>query len=147
MNNLDVEKLVEITPHYINRVENSQMIKLPERMKIHHFIFVIALSAIETQLSTYFILPILGIFISHLAVIKDESNYRIISRCIDEEMELLKSVPGSNLTEEDRDIIFYDISAAVSETGFIYTRSVLLARSYILSFLVYFSTIGILSVI
>ena len=147
MNEIDIQRMAEVAPYYVNKVENSQLIKIPVNMKTHHFILVIALSIIETQLNTYGILSILGIFISHLAVIRSESNYRIVSRCIDEELDLLSSIPDSKLTKEDRDIIFNDISAAVSNTGFLYTRSVLLIRSYILSFLVYFSTIGILSVI
>lgn len=147
MNNINVEKLLEVAPYYVNKVECSQLIKIPPRMKTHHFILVVILSAFETQLNTYCILPILGIFISHLAVIKDESNGRVISRCIDEELDLLESIPDCTLTEEDKNIIFNDISAAVSDTGFIYTRSVLLTRSYVLGFLIYFSTLGILSII
>ena len=143
--NLNIDKLTNIFPHYLKRVDNSQLIKIPNNFKTHHFIWVVIISAFEVKLNTNFILPILGIFVSHLVVIKDEFNFRVLQKCVDEELELLESVPGSHMTEELRDIIFNDIKEHVSRTGFIYTRSVLLLRSYVLSFLIYFSSLGILS--
>jgi len=143
--NLNIDKLTNIFPHYLKRVDNSQLIKIPNNFKTHHFIWVVIISAFEVKLNTNFILPILGIFVSHLVVIKDEFNFRVLQKCVDEELELLESVPGSHTTEELRDIIFNDIKEHVSRTGFIYTRSVLLLRSYVLSFLIYFSSLGILS--
>jgi 6-pyruvoyl-tetrahydropterin synthase len=143
--NLNIDKLTNIFPHYLKRVDSSQLIKIPDNFKTHHFIWVVIISALEVKLNTNFILPILGIFVSHLVVIKDEFNFRVLQKCVDEELELLESVPGSHMTEELRDIIFNDIKEHVSRTGFIYTRSVLLLRSYVLSFLIYFSSLGILS--
>jgi len=141
----DIEKIVETTKYYQDKLNDSQLFNIPNHPKIHHYILLVAVSVLETRFNTYFVLPISAIFMTHLMVIRQEFNTRVLAQCVSEELEILHTNPDANLTNNEREIIFYDISGMVSDTGFKYTRSLLLIRSFILAFLIYYATIGLVS--
>ena len=140
----DVEKLIEAAEYYYSKTKEAQSIKVPDNVKIYHYATVIFFSIFETQFNTYLIFPFILIVISHFMVIKGECEERVLARCVSEELNRFEIDPKTCITNEDRENIFDSISEAVSDTGFGYTRTVLIAKSLILGFLVYYATIGIL---
>lgn len=142
--NTDIEKLVKTTEYYYNKLEEVQSIRIPANVRVHHYIIVVISSIFETHFNTYFIIPLVLITLAHFMVIKSEYEDRVITRCVSEELDILKINPETIVTNKDRDVIFNDISASVSDTGFIYTRISLIIKSLILGFLVHYATIGLL---
>lgn len=133
---MNTDKIVGAAKYYDNLFDELGGIQIPRYVKIHHYLGIIIFSILETQINTFFILPLVSMLFTHSLVIRAEYRNRIIERCIGEEMEI------DSLTNHDRDIIFYDCEAAVSATGFLYTRGVLLVRSLVLIFLIYYATLG-----
>jgi len=135
---MNTDKIVSAVKYYDNLFDEMGGIKIPRHVKIHHYLGIVIFSILETQINSFFIIPLMLMLFTHHLVIRAEYKSRIIERCIGEEFEI------ESLTNFDRDVIFYDCEAAVSETGFIYTRTVLLARSLVLIFLIYYATLGLM---
>lgn len=136
----NVEKLIESTEYYHSKIKEAQFIRIPNNVEIHHYIIVIFFSIFETQFNTHFILPFILITLSHFMVIRGVYEERVLTRCVSEELNYSKN----KVTKEDRENILDNISKAVLDTGFGYTRTILIVKSFILGFLVYYATIGII---
>ena len=135
---MDTMKMIKAMTYYDKLFDEESWIKIPRYVNVHHYLGIVITSIIETQANTFFILPLVLMLFTHYLVIQQECKTRIIDRCLSEEAEL------EPLTNFDRDVMFYDYKEAVLETGFIYTRTILLVRSLILIFLIYYATLGLL---
>ena len=133
---MNTDEIVSAAKYYDNLLDDLNRIQIPKYVRIHHYLGIIIFSVCETQVDSFFILPLISMLFTHHFIVKAEYRSRVIERCMEEEMNM------ESLTNHDRDIIFHDCENAVSATGFLYTRGVLLVRSLVLIFLIYYATLG-----
>lgn len=143
MTTAEIDQTVEMFKYYDNKLNKVYTIKPPRNVYFHHYICLILTTVFEVFNSTYFIIPILSIVITHELVIRKELISRVIARCVSLELDSLKRNDSLEIPNEEKEDIFKISFEETNETGFMYTRSALLIKSAVLLFLIYYATIGL----
>lgn len=139
----EAEQTVQIFISYDHKINKLFKIKPPKNVSFHHYICLTLTTISEAFYSTYFLIPILSVIITHALVIRTEFTARVLARCVSWELDSLETDNLIELPEEEKNEIFKISCEETNETGFMYTRTMLLVRSFVLIFLIYFATLGI----
>lgn len=134
----NTEQKIGIFNYYENKFNKTFILKAPNNMLTHHYMLIVFLSIFETYYTSNFIIPISIALFTQFLCIRSLYKTRVISKCIHLEMD-----NEDETTEEDRDDIFKICCEEMDSVGFLFTRSILVIKSCVLMFLVYYATIGL----
>ncbi len=134
----NTEQKIGIFNYYENKFNKTFILKAPNNILTHHYMLIVFLSIFETYYTSNFIIPISIALFTQFLCIRSLYKTRVISKCIHLEMD-----NGDKTSEEDRDDIFKICCEEMDSVGFLFTRSILVIKSCVLMFLVYYATIGL----
>jgi hypothetical protein len=134
----NAEQTVEIFSYYENRFNKTFILKAPSNILTQHYMLIVFLSIFETYYTSNFVIPILVALFTQFLCIRSLYKTRVIAKCIHLEMD-----NEDEISEEDKEDIFKICCEEMNSLGFLYTRSVLIIKSCVLMFLVYYATIGL----
>lgn len=137
----NTEKTIGIFNCYENKFNKTFILRAPSNILTHHYMLIVFLSIFETYYTSNFIIPISIALFTQFLCIRSVYKTRVISKCIHLEMDNTDN--GDEISEEDRDDIFKICCEEMDSVGFLYTRGILVIKSCILMFLVYYATIGL----
>ena len=150
MTDQQIETFINSIKYYNKKFDKYCGIPIPKNIEIHHYILTILTTIIEVHINTFFILPILSLSITQYLFIKNEHKNRTLGYCINYEEEHLSKLESKYgyddpdyILDDERDEWFISLYKSASDTGFLYSRGVLLLKSVTLIFLIYFATTGI----
>lgn len=131
-----MENLIESTFYFNDRCESLFKIKTPTNTVLHHKLFMIIGAIMETQVNTFFIIPILLFIVTFNFMVNNEIKTRIILQCLSFENDETGKLPN--------DIIFNNSKDLVLEEGFTYYKIVLTIKYVVYFTLIYYATLGAL---
>ena len=138
---MNTSKMVDTFKYYSNQFDKISKIPYIQQAETHHYAILSILTIIETQFSTYFILPIISAMITQQLFIANELKNRVVQKCVGDEMDCTDG--QCELDIEERNKLFMSSYKSAKSTGFLYTRGVLIIRSIVLMFLIYYATLGL----
>ena len=141
---MDTSKMIDTFKYYNKEFDKISKVPNIDKVEIHHYAILSILTIMETGFSTYFILPIVVAFITQHMYISNELKNRVVKKCVGDEMHCTNGECG--MEDDERYKLFISCYDSAKSTGFIYTRGVLILRSIVLMFLIYFATIGLFQV-
>jgi len=127
--------MIKSTIYFNNKCEALFRIKTPNHPAIHHIAFMVIGAVLETQMNTFFILPLLMFTLTSTFMVNNEFKIRVIGQCLLFENEETGPLP--------KDIIFDNCKESVLGEGFLYYKTIMTMK-YIMHFvLIYYATIGL----
>ena len=131
-----MENIIESTVYFNDKCESLFRIKTPRNMILHHKLFMIICAILETQVNTFFILPLLMFAITSNFMVNQEFKTRLIIQCLSFENEETGKLPN--------DIIFNNSKDLILQEGFAYYRTVMTVKYIAYTILIYYATLGLL---
>ena len=131
-----MENIIESTVYFNDKCESLFRIKTPHNMILHHKLFMIICAILETQVNTFFILPLLMFVITSNFMVNQEFKTRLIIQCLSFENEETGKLPN--------DIIFNNSKDLILEEGFVYYRTIMTIKYIAYTILIYYATLGAL---
>lgn len=131
-----MENLVKSTFYFSDKCDKMFKIKTPNNAVLHHKAFMIIGAIIETQINTFFIIPIILFIITSNFMVNTEIKTRIIIQCLNYEDEETGKLPS--------DVIFNNSKDLILNEGFLYYKAVLTIKYIFYFILIYYATIGAL---
>ena len=122
---------------YFNEKCNSLfIIKPPNNPTLHHKAFMIIGAVVETQINTFFILPLLMFILTYSFMMNGEFKSRVVMQCLDFENDETGELPN--------DIIFDHSKDKILSQGFMVYRTMITTKYIMYSILIYYATLGLL---
>ncbi len=131
------KNLIESIKYYNKKFDESARFKVPANPYLHHYISICISAILETQINTYFIIPILLFILTFSLMIGHEFKIRVVQYCI--------AFESDDIEKWTEDKIFYSSKDLVESEGMIYFKTKLVLKSFIFFVLMYYATIGFLT--
>tara|TARA_R110000868_G_scaffold46194_5_gene152839 strand:- start:1036 stop:1440 length:405 start_codon:yes stop_codon:yes gene_type:complete len=122
--------------YFNDRCDSLFILKPPGNPELHHKIFMIAGAMLETQMNTFFILPLLIFILTSSFMMNSEFKSRLIIQCLDFENDETGELPNDIIFDHSKDIILGQ--------GFMVYRTIITTKYIMYSILIYYATLGLL---